>query len=125
MLLDEPLFSRLVGIEQPAPQSLLQWPKHVIVTVGDIGAVRGVIQNTSAKTVQGVPCCVGSMWACVIVEHNHTSSQFSSYPGSTIGIVAACVYVSLEQPLYVRACSHIDLGMWPYSMVFPEHSVIL
>jgi hypothetical protein len=52
-LLDEPLFhcltNRLIGIELPALQSLLQWPKHVIVT-------RGEIQNTSAKTAQCVPC---------------------------------------------------------------------
>jgi hypothetical protein len=95
-LLDEPLFhcltNRLIGIEPPALQSLFQWPKHVIVT-------RGVIQNTPAKTAQGVPCCVGSMWACVIVEHKHRLGQFSTYPGSTIGIVTACVYVSPEQPL--------------------------
>jgi hypothetical protein len=61
----------------------------------------GVIQNTPAKTAQGVSCCVSSMWACVIVEHMHTPGQFSSYPGSNIGIVAACIYVSLEQPLYI------------------------
>jgi hypothetical protein len=59
----------------------------------------GVIQNTPAKMVQGVPCCVGSMWACLIVEHKHTSGQFSSYPVSDIGSVFACVYGSLEQPL--------------------------
>jgi hypothetical protein len=59
----------------------------------------GVIQNTPAKTAQGAPCCMGSMWACVIVEHKYTLGQFSSYPGSTTGIVAACVYVSLEQHL--------------------------
>jgi hypothetical protein len=58
----------------------------------------GVIQNTPAKTVQGVPCCMCSMWAYVTMEHKHTLGQFSSYPGSTIGIVAAYVYVSLEQP---------------------------
>jgi hypothetical protein len=38
---------------------------------------KGVIQNTPAKTAQGVPCCVGNMWACVIVEHKHTPGQFS------------------------------------------------
>jgi hypothetical protein len=88
--------------EPPALQSLLQWPKFVIVTRGEIGAVRVVIQNIPAKTAQGVPCCVDSMWACVIVEHKDTPGQFSSYPGSTTGIVAACVYVSLKQPLYIR-----------------------
>jgi hypothetical protein len=75
-LLDEPLFhcltNRLIGIEPPALQSLLEGPKHVTVTRGEIGAVRGVIQNTPAKTAYGVPCCVGSMWACVIVEYKHT-----------------------------------------------------
>jgi hypothetical protein len=54
VLLDEPLFhclsNCLIEIELPALQSLLQWPKHVIVTRGDIRAVRGVIQNNLAKT---------------------------------------------------------------------------
>jgi hypothetical protein len=81
----------------PALQSLLQWPKHVTVTRWEIGAVRGVIRNTPAKTAQGVPSCVGNMWACVIVEHEHTPGQFSGF----FGIVATCVYVSLEQPLYI------------------------
>jgi hypothetical protein len=94
--LDEPLFhcltNRLFGIEPPALQSFLQWSKHMIVTWGEIGAVRGVIQNTPAKTAQGVPCCVGSMCACH--SRHHVAAP------STIGIVAAFVYVSLEQPLY-------------------------
>jgi hypothetical protein len=63
----------------------------------------GVIQNTPAKMAQGVPCCMDSMWACIIMEHKNISGQFSSYPGLNIGIVAACVYVSLEQPLYVSS----------------------
>jgi hypothetical protein len=50
-----------------------------------------VIQNTPAKTAQGVPCCVGSMLAWVIVEHKHTPGQFVCYPGSNIGVVASCV----------------------------------
>jgi hypothetical protein len=99
-LLDEPLFhcltNHLIEIETPTVKSLLQWPKHVTVTWGEIGAVRGVIQNTPAKTAQGVPCCVGSMWACVIVEHKHNPGQFSS----SYWHCCRSVYVSLvEQPL--------------------------
>jgi hypothetical protein len=97
-LLDEPLFhcltNRLIGTEPPGLQSLLQWPKH-----GErSGSVTGVILNTPAKTAQGVPCCVGSMWACVIVEHKHTPGQFSRpfvFDGpSTIGMLP---YVSMFQ----------------------------
>jgi hypothetical protein len=50
---------------------------------------------------------MGSMWVCIIVEHKHTPGQFSSYPGSTIGIVAACVYVSLEEPLYILSWNEL------------------
>jgi hypothetical protein len=38
------------------------------------------------------------------VEHKHTPGQFSRpfvFDGPSIGIVATCVYVSLEQPLYM------------------------
>jgi hypothetical protein len=59
----------------------------------------GVIQNTPAKTAQGVLFCMGSTWACIIMEHKHTPGQFSRYAGSTMGIVVAYVYVSHEQPL--------------------------
>jgi hypothetical protein len=48
VLLDEPLFNCLTN--RLSFKSLLQWPKHVIVTRGDIGAVRWVIQITPANT---------------------------------------------------------------------------
>jgi hypothetical protein len=40
---------------------------------------KGVIQNTPAKMAEGVPYCVDSMWACVIVEYKHTPGQVSSF----------------------------------------------
>jgi hypothetical protein len=38
------------------------------------------------------------MRVCIIMEHKHTPGQFSSYYWQ----FAACVYVSLEQPLYIN-----------------------
>jgi hypothetical protein len=61
----------------------------------------GMIQNTPAKTVQGVPCCMGSMWALRFPDH-HVAAP------STIGIVAACVYVSLERPLYFNYVYYLN-----------------
>jgi hypothetical protein len=42
-------------------------------------AVHMIVTGGWSRTAQGVPCCVGSMWACVIVENKHTPRQFSSF----------------------------------------------
>jgi hypothetical protein len=56
-LLDEPLFhcrtNCLIGIEPSALQSLLQWSKYVIVTQGEIGAVRGVSHRGRDRGCKG------------------------------------------------------------------------
>jgi hypothetical protein len=53
------------------------------------GCKRGWSRTHQPKRRKVSRVAWGSMWACVTVEHKHTPGQFSSYPGSTIGIVAA------------------------------------
>jgi hypothetical protein len=58
-LLDEPLYhcltNHLIGIELPDLQSLFQWPKHVIVTQGEIRAVRGGNPEHPSQNGAGCP----------------------------------------------------------------------
>jgi hypothetical protein len=92
-LLDEPLFhclkNRLIEIEPPALQSLLQWPKHGIVTRGF--SRKPQPERRRVSRVTWAACGRALSWSISTPQH--------SFP-VFIGIVAAYVYVSIEQLLY-------------------------